>query len=60
MLYNHIRLCLHSVPLKPISHPDSELFLQRTGLQGAAGSDILAKCLKKVSSLAPTHSVLTV
>lgn len=49
MLYNHIRLCLHSVPLKPVSHPDSELFLQRTRLQSLEGSDILSKCLKKVS-----------
>lgn len=43
-----MRLCLHSVPLKPISHPDSQLFLQRVGLKGPNGPEILASCLKKV------------
>jgi hypothetical protein len=46
MLYNHIRLCVHAVPLKPASHPDSDLFLQRTGLD--SGGEVLAGCLRKV------------
>ncbi|GMK54054.1 hypothetical protein CspeluHIS016_0106400 [Cutaneotrichosporon spelunceum] len=52
MLYNHIRLCVHAVPLKPVSHPASDLFLQRTGLQGPSGAETLSTCLRKAQDSA--------
>lgn len=58
MLYDHIRLCLHSVPLKAISHPESQSFLLKTGLQGLTGASILQKSLKKVCQRARNNANL--
>lgn len=49
MIYNHLRLCLFSIPLKPLSHPDSPSFLRRTQSDTPQRAQRLAQCLKKVS-----------
>lgn len=61
MVYNHLRLCLFSVPLKPLSHPDSETFLRRTELDDDEGTVRLSECLKRVGlrTLSLHHGLTT-
>lgn len=52
LLYDHLRVCLHSVPLKAQSHPGSAAFLQKTGLNSPNCMSFLQTCLKKTQESA--------
>lgn len=52
LLYDHLRVCLHSVPLKAQSHANSSAFLLKVGLGNASCIPFLQTCLKKTQESA--------